>query len=238
MGVLQRFERRLEGLVEGAFARAFGGVVQPVELAAALQREAQSAKAIVGHGRVLVPNAYAVALAPADAERLEEYGEALREELATVLREHAQEQGFSFVGPVSVAFTAADDVKPGVFRVTSSVHAAQKVAARPGADGATTAPGRPRLVLAGDAQAPERTVVLTQDVTVLGRGQEADVQVVDTGVSRRHAELRREPTGVHLVDLQSTNGTRVNGRRVGTTRLRDGDVVELGGTSLTYRQDD
>ena len=143
MGVLQRFERRLEGLVEGAFARAFGGVVQPVELAASLQREAQAHKAIVGHGRVLVPNAYAVELSPADAERLEEYGPALRDELATVLREHAAEQGWSFVGPVTVAFRRADDVAAGVSRVSSSVRADEHVSARvpeQADDGAAAAP--------------------------------------------------------------------------------------------------
>ncbi|MGZ6792080.1 MAG: DUF3662 domain-containing protein, partial [Mycobacteriales bacterium] len=73
MGVLQRFERRLEGLVEGAFAKAFGGWVEPVEVAAALTREAEDKKAIVAAGRVLVPNAYTVELGPSDADRLREY---------------------------------------------------------------------------------------------------------------------------------------------------------------------
>ena len=94
MGVLQRFERRLEGFVEGAFARVFGGVVQPVEIAAALQREAADKKAIVGAGRVLVPNDYVVELGPSDAERLTEYDAALRRELASMVDEHATEQGW------------------------------------------------------------------------------------------------------------------------------------------------
>ncbi len=83
----------------------------------------------------------------------------------------------------------------------------------------------------------ERTVPLTGPVTVLGRGQEADVQVADTGVSRRHCELRLDADGARLVDLGSTNGTRVNGRRVSETRLRDGDRVELGATALVFRQE-
>ena len=102
VGVLQRFERRLEGLVEGAFARVFGGVVQPVEVAAALQREAQDKKAIAGPGRVLVPNEYVVELGSVDAGRLGEYDAALRAELAAMVSEHAQEQGWSFVGPTTV----------------------------------------------------------------------------------------------------------------------------------------
>ncbi len=240
MGVLQRFERRLEGLVEGAFARAFGGAVQPVELAAALQREALNAKVIVGPGRVLVPNVYAVELTEADATRLREFGPTLREELASMLREHADEQGWSFVGPVSVELVPADDLARGVFRVRGRVQAADSVSARPPAEGATTAPGRPRLVPEAAAAdgTPPRTIPITAPVTVLGRGQEADVQVADTGVSRRHAELHLEPGGVRIVDLQSTNGTRVNGRRVGSKVLRSGDRVELGSTALVYRQDD
>lgn len=240
MGVLQRFERRLEGLVEGAFARAFGGAVQPVELAAALQREAQSAKVIVGPGRVLVPNSYDVELTEADATRLQEFGEALREQLAEMLREHAAEQGWSFVGPVSVRLVAADDLARGVFRVRGTVQPTDSVSARASAAGTVTAPGRPRLVPEADGAegAPPRTIPITQPVTVLGRGPEADVQVADTGVSRRHAELHLEDSGVRLVDLQSTNGTRVNGRRVGSKLLRSGDRVELGTTALVYRQDD
>ena len=93
MGVLQRFERRLEGLVEGAFARVFGGAVQPAEVAAALQREAAHNKAVVAAGRVLVPNDYVVELGGTDADRLEAYDAPLRRELAAMVGEHAQEQG-------------------------------------------------------------------------------------------------------------------------------------------------
>ena len=100
MGVLQRFERRLEGLVEGAFARVFGGVVQPVEVAAALQREAADKKQIVGQGRVLVPNAFVVEVGTTDLERFGEWDEQLRKELAGMVAEHAKEQGWSFVGSV------------------------------------------------------------------------------------------------------------------------------------------
>jgi hypothetical protein len=232
VGVLQRFERRLEGLVEGAFGRAFGGAVQPVELAAALQREAQSAKVIVGPGRVLVPNAYVVELGEPDATRLEEFGAPLRDELAAMLRDHAAEQGWSFVGPVSVRLAAADGLAPGVFRVHGRVETPQQDSAPRRPQRAAAAPGHPRVEVGAG-----RPVPLEQTVTVLGRGAEADLRLADTGVSRRHAELRLEPDGVHLVDLGSTNGTRVNGRRVADALLTDGDRVELGATTVVYRQD-
>jgi hypothetical protein len=233
VGVLQRFERRLEGLVESAFARAFGGVVQPVEVAAALQREAADKKAIVGQGRVLVPNSYVVELGKADCERLGEYDEALREELAAMVSEHAQEQGWSFVGPVLVRFEGVDDLQTGVFRVRSAVVAAQR-APQPAQPAAAT--GAPRLEIASGTETG-RVIALRKPVVVLGRGAEADVRLSDTGVSRMHAELHVEDGRVTVVDRQSTNGTTVNTRRIDRALLHDGDRLGLGASVLVFRQD-
>lgn len=231
MGVLQRFERRLEGLVEGAFARVFGGVVQPVEVAAALQREAADKKAILGQGRVLVPNAYVVELGSFDHARLTEYDEPLRAELAAMVREHAEEQGWSFVGRVRVAFEQVDELDTGIFRVRSAV--APDADAPPSPQ--TTGTGRPRVILPAGSGTPERVVLLTSPVTVVGRGADADLRVHDTGVSRAHAELRVEGDVVRVVDLGSTNGTLVNGRPVTTAVLSDGDSIEVGATPMVFK---
>jgi hypothetical protein len=228
--VLQRFERRLEGLVEGAFARAFGGVVQPVEVAAALQREAADKKAIVGQGRVLVPNEYVVELGKDEAERLAEYDEPLRKELADMVTEHAQEQGWSFVGPVRVRFETVEDLGTGVFRVRSKV-----VAAPSQPTGPAVATGR-RLELVGGTETG-RVVRLRPPSLVIGRGADADLRLMDTGVSRRHAEIEVDQDGVTIVDLGSTNGTSVNGQRVSRARLADGDRIGLGASVLVYRAD-
>ncbi len=275
MGVLQRFERRLEGLVQGSFARAFGGVVEPVEVAAALQREANDKKAIVSAGRVLVPNTYVVELGRSDTDRLAAYDEPLRKELADMVAEHAKEQGWSFVGQVSVHFEFVEGLKTGVFRVRSSAAgdvagpAAPKpgqpaaapapVGAAPGelagsapavgppAEGSAVTPSaqeesaadpRPYLMLeppVGGPSGPARRIDLDGPVLVLGRGLEADLQLADVGVSRKHAEVRLDETGASVVDLGSTNGTRVNGRRVSSAPLRDGDHIGLGATDMTFR---
>jgi hypothetical protein len=234
VGVLQRFERRLEGLVEGAFARAFGGVVQPVEVAAALQREAADKKAIVGAGRVLVPNDYVVELGSSDAERLAEYDEPLRKELADMVSENAKEQGWSFVGPVTVRFEPVEDLATGVFRVRSAVVANQTgaIPSAPAADEGS----RRRLELISGSESG-RVVHVTAPSLVIGRGAEADVRLTDTGVSRRHAELQVADDAVTLVDLRSTNGTSVNGRRVDRVTLADGDRIGLGTTVFVFRQD-
>jgi len=216
VGVLQRFERRLESLVEGAFAKAFKGWVEPVEVAAALTREAEDKKAIVAAGRVLVPNTYVVELGRSDADRLKEYDEPLRKELAAMVSEAAQERGWSFVGPVGVEFQEVDDLQTGTFQVRSAVVAGE-------------AP-QPEPVLGARLEVNGRSIPLTESL-VIGRGTEADVQLTDTGVSRRHAEV----VGSRLTDLGSTNGTRLNGMRVAEADLTDGDVITVGGTEVVYR---
>ncbi len=226
--MLQRFERRLEGLVEGAFARAFGGVVQPVEVAAALQREASDKKAIVAHGRVLVPNTYIVELSASDTERLGDYDAALRKELGDMVTEHAQEQGWSFVGPVTVRLEPLEDLGTGVFRVRSAVEAGRVDPPTHSSDGGQ------RLEFTTGTHAGQVTA-LTQHVTVIGRGTDVDVRLTDLDVSRRHAEVRRDGEHTWLIDLGSSNGTTLNGRRIDRAALHDGDVARLGGTEIRYR---
>jgi hypothetical protein len=232
VGVLQRFERKLEGLVEGGFARVFRSHVQPVEIAASLQREASDKRAIVGAGRVFVPNEYTVELGKADSERLLEYEAPLRKELASMVEEHAVEQGWSFAGRVGVRFETSDELDTGVFRVRSKVASADDgLPKRPVA--ADSAASRPRLVL--KTASGERVVPLEAQTTVLGRGAEADIRLSDTGVSRLHAEVRLEGEVATVADRGSTNGTSVNGRRVSTAVLHDGDVLELGASTLVFR---
>lgn len=244
MGVLQRFERRLEGMVEGTFARVFGGVVQPVEVAAALQREAADHKVIVGQGRLLVPNDFVVELGPSDHQRLSEYDGPMRRELAAMVTEHAQEQGWSFVGPVSVRLELVPALATGVFHVRSQVLQPAEASpsdSRPAATGSARITGprssRPSPYLLVPGEDGERAVPLVNEVTRLGRSSEADVRLSDTGVSRLHAELRLLGDEVALVDLGSTNGTTLNGRKVAEGRLRDGDRIGVGSSALVFRQD-
>lgn len=131
MGVLQRFERRLEGLVSGAFAKAFKADVQPVEIASALQRELDDRAAIVNKGSTLVPNHFVVELSRHDFDRLSVYAKTLSEELAEVVREHSTEQRYQLRGDVVVAFEEADDLDIGVHRIRSSVVASVKSVPQP-----------------------------------------------------------------------------------------------------------
>lgn len=236
MGVLQRFERRLEGLIEGAFAKVFRGGVEPVEIAKALQREAADRKA-VSATRVLVPNDYVVELAASDHARLSPYADPLGRELAAMVREEAAEHRWTFVGPVTVALEQHDELDTGMFRVRSAVTEG-RVDTGYTREVAALRPPTATLVVAGGPGRPPQTVELRRDVVVIGRGSDADVRLPDTGVSRRHAELRREGDDIVLVDLGSTNGSIVNGRRAERVRLSSGDRIQLGATTLMFERAD
>jgi hypothetical protein len=108
-------------MVEGAFARAFKSELQPVEVASAVQHEMDDRAAIVAQGRTLVPNDFVVEIAETDYDRLEVYADSLGVELATLAREHAREQGYSFVGPVRMRFEGVPDLTTGTFRIRSGV---------------------------------------------------------------------------------------------------------------------
>ncbi|MGZ4591172.1 MAG: FhaA domain-containing protein [Actinomycetes bacterium] len=224
---MDRFEWRLDRLVSGTFARAFKSEVQPVEVAAALQRECDDRAAIVTRGRTMVPNDFTVVLGPHDHERLAMYAEPLGAELAAMVREHAEEQGYQFVGPVSVRLELIDDLDTGIFRVRS-----QAVASGP-----STPTGTPASAPAAVSAALElgtSTFALTHQHTVLGRGGEADLRLDDPGISRRHAEIvLSDPP--RLTDLGSTNGTFLDGERVASAELYDGARIGMGALTLVFR---
>ena len=228
MGVLQRFERRIEELVNRPFARAFKAEVQPVEIASALQRECDDRAAIVARGRTMVPNTFMVTMGPHDFERLDVYREALGEELAAMVREHADEQGYAFIGPVTVEFGQDDELPTGRFQVLSKAVAG--------------AQGRQDDTLSSTGQdvpwveVGSTTYALARSTTRIGRGTDTDLRIDDPGISRNHAELRRSGGDVTVVDLGSTNGVVVDGERVQQARLRDGTRIQLGNTTLVFHQ--
>ncbi|MGH3499091.1 MAG: FhaA domain-containing protein [Nocardioidaceae bacterium] len=233
MGVLHRFEQRLEHAVTGAFARAFRSAVQPVELAAALQREIDNSAQILSRDRMLAPNTFVVELSPTDYERLSPYGGTLSQELSTLVREHVNEQRYTLAGPLSIAFEQRDDLGTGRFRVRGQANAA-----------VTPQPGQ-RMTESSVRAAPVVLEVngvrhpLSPPGIVIGRGAEADLRIADPGVSRRHVEIRVDVVGdritVSALDLGSTNGTTVDGHRVEKALLHNGSRVVVGNTTLIVR---
>jgi len=80
-----------------------------------------------------------------------------------------------------------------------------------------------------------KRMVIPPAGAVIGRSRSCDVVVQDSGVSRRHAEIVPGPGGWTLVDLGSTNGVRLDGRRLeGSAVLRGGERIELGSTEMRF----
>lgn len=233
MGALHRFEQRLEQAVTGAFARAFRSAVQPMEIAAALQREVDNSAQILSRDRRLAPNDFTIDLSGTDYDRLSTYGETLSSELAAMLHEHAQDQHYMFAGPIKLSFHRADDLTTGRFRVRSVASAQVTPAA--GQSITDTAVGRAAVFLEINGMRHP----LEAPGLVVGRGSDADLRIDDPGVSRRHVEFRvqRSDQGlaVSAVDLGSTNGTLVDGHRVQHAYLSDGSQVQIGTTHIVVR---
>ena len=213
---LQQFERRLERLVEGVFAKAFRSGLQPVELGRRLAREMDLHRTVGVRG-VIAPNHFEYQLSPSDAERFKSFEEALVRDLADAAREHAKDEGYGFLGPVTVELQVDPSLTSGMF------HLAGEVREAPG--GAVT----------GSLVQPDGARVgVGDDPVVIGRLAECDVVLADPNVSRRHAEVRRDGSGFVVVDLGSLNGTRVNGAKITERQLRDGDEITVGSTSLRF----
>jgi hypothetical protein len=308
VSLAQRFERRLEGLVGGAFARVFKGQVEPVEIGSALQREASDKRNVMGNGQVLAPNRYRVTLSTSDHERLVPWEVQLTSSLAELVQEYLDENRWSTIGDIEVYLARDDQLHTGVFGVASrmepsapprrrphdsmslpiapgvpvgqyaqpfspgpSPYAAAAVAPAPAPMPAPVpaplqSPPVPQPPYASPAPAPMPhvapaapaqpagvpgrlrgpSVVVDQTnqrfelrvgSNVVGRGTDADLQLLDQGISRRHLDIQFDGNFATAYDLGSTNGTSVNGHEVGSQLLRHGDVVRIGHTRLVFHQD-
>ena len=229
MGGLQRLENRLEQMISGAFAKAFRSAVQPVEIAAALQRECDNNAQILSRERRLVPNDFQVELSRTDLDRLAPYDSALAEELGRQLHEHADQQSYVFPGPIAIGFEAAGDLTTGRFRIRSQAHA--KVSS----NSTQTQVGRARAVLEINGTRHP----LQPPGVGGGRGTAAANRIKDPGGSRRHHQVTHAgdasgPT-IEVHDLGSTNGMLVDGHRISRTGLHDGSQVRIGNTTMTVR---
>jgi hypothetical protein len=226
VGLLERFEDSLDRLVNGAFARAFKAEVQPVEIASALQREVNDRAAVIDRERTVIPNVFFVELSQHDYRRLAVFRDALQTELATLVRDYGAEQRYTLLGPVHVDLGQDDELETGIFRVRSEARA--EVRAAGGEQPANVDTRQPRLEVAGTAYP------LVHAVSRLGRGSDTDIRIDDPGASRNHCEIvLGQPVLVR--DLNSTNGTYVNGLRVSQVEIADGTTITIGSTQLVFR---
>jgi len=252
MSVLRSIEQKIESLFEGIFGRAFRTNVQPVEIARKLVKELEDHKT-VSVSKVYVPNEYTVYLSTADREQFATYEDSLRVELAEYLAEHARREHLAVMGKPVVLFETDEDLDLGEFGIATRIvqrrgGPSQEPDVEPGA---TMVYRTPAAQQATGAASPTELGVAREVVTltangtrhevtdsrvVIGRSRDCDVQLPDPNVSRRHAEVRREGSTYWLVDLDSTNGSQLNGRRTARAKLEDGDTITVGSTDLVFER--
>lgn len=226
MGILDRFEDRINRVVNGAFAKAFESEVQPVEIAAAIQTEVDEKAVIVGAGRTVVPNKFRVELSTNDFNRLNTYENPLKAEISAVIREHIVTQRYTTLGQIGIDFEIDSDLTTGVFRITSTavddggapISTSDQIASRKG----------PTVVIDGFVHP------LTRTKTIIGRSEAADIQVEDVGVSRKHFEIDLLSTPV-VRDLGSTNGTWIHGNRITEQKITEDVDITIGSTIIQFR---
>jgi hypothetical protein len=214
---IRGFERRLERLVEGAFARAFKSGLRPVELGRRLVREMDDNRSVGVRGGTVVPNSFAVALSASDLEQFEGVQDSLARELADAAREHARDEGYTFMGPVEVQLVEDDKLHTGAFQITGRMVE--------GAGGS----GAGSIVLPSGER-----FSLTESIITIGRHPDSNLVLADPNVSRNHAEIRPKGDRYIVVDLGSTNGSRINGVRIDTQVLNDGDELSFGNTRMRF----
>ncbi|MHB8439450.1 MAG: FhaA domain-containing protein [Acidimicrobiales bacterium] len=213
---LQQFEQRLERLVEGAFSKGLRGGLQPVEIGRRLTREMDLLRRVGVRG-LIAPNFFVVTLSQDDAERFRNFVDVLARELGDAAREHAKTENYGFVGPVEVEVHMDEALKAGRFTVEADV-----------VEGPEGMPAGSLLMADG------QRIPVGSEPVVIGRLPECAIVAEDPNVSRRHAEVRRQGSDVVVVDLRSTNGTRVNGIPVRERVLADGDEITVGTTAIRF----
>ena len=204
--VLKGVENRLERIFEKTFSRTFKSTLQPIEIGTRIVREVDLTRRLSSQGPIS-PNQIRVWLGPVDAERFDGFQKALVSELEETVRQHAISEGFSFEGPVKVEVFIDDDIKPGNVEVKTEFLGGES---------------QPRLI-----SSDGRSFNVGDAPLVIGRSPDVEVVINDSNVSRRHAEVWRTSEGVAIRDLQSTNGTFVNGHRITAVSLSPRDDVTI-----------
>ncbi len=253
MSVLRSIESKLESLFEGVFGRAFRSNVQPVELARKLVKEMDDHRS-VSVSRVYVPNEYSVYLSPGDRGQFAGYEDQLCEELADYLTEHARRERYVLLTTPRVKLETDDDLAVGEFGIATRLVRGSQPA--PDAPPATHVAGETMIYRAEqapvedvdeieEAEEPHEPAVLSfageqhelpAHPVVIGRSKDCEIRLADPNVSRRHAEIRPDGDGWTIVDLGSTNGIEVGGKRVKELALRDGARFTLGSTEISFTQ--
>jgi hypothetical protein len=250
---VERLEAFASRFIEGWSARIFGAKLQPVQLGKRLIRAMESHQTI-SLSKTFVPNSYVVSLSPTDFAQFEQYRRSLEQDLSEAILGAARDRNYTLLAFPTVEIERDEALPPGDLRVSCALVDAsgEEVAPDAKALGAVEAghtmvldreklrerPRAPKASLAIREGEDRREIGLGPEPLAIGRDPQNDVVLDDRRVSRRHAEIRLRLGRYTLYDLQSTNGTYVNGRRVAEMVLSDGDRLSIGGVELLFRAAD
>lgn len=216
MGFLENFEKGLERIVTGAFSKTFKSELQPIEIASAIRAEMDSKASILSRDRILAPNTFVVRLSALDFGRMRALGSALVSELTELTSKHALKQGFQFGAALDIRLVEDGSLPLGQVSVSSSTEE-------------ISVTWQPALEVGG------RRYVLTSARTSVGRDASADIQIDDSGLSRKHFEIVWDGSSAGVRDLGSTNGTKLNGAGVAESPLSAEDVILAGRSSFVFK---
>lgn len=217
--VLKRIEQKLEKLVEGTFTRVFPSSVKPIELGKRIRRVLEDKKTIGVQGQIIIPNRYVISLSLKDLENIESIQESIQREISSSIRDHANDENYHFQGTLTVEIFSNSSLKTGSIEV-DGLFEENKGGFPPGS-----------LI-----DENGKRLIITEQKLSIGRDTKSTMQVVDVEVSRNHAEIRLLNTSFVLIDLQSTNGTFVNGQRVQEHTLQNFDQIKIGSTILLFQK--
>lgn len=250
MNLLRELEQRLESLLEGFFTRQFKSGVQPVEIAKKLAREMDLNRTI-SVSKVYVPNRYTVLLSDADIQKLKPFEKTLVAELQSFLISHARSESYGLVGGLQIEFKNSPRLNLGGIGIKSSLDSdvEQLPSEETGIKQASiierthvqSSKAKPKttkasyLIMTG--QGGETRFSLTERPVSIGRASDNHIVIQDANVSRYHARIELLGAGYLLKDLGSTNGTLVNGTRIGEHRLKHGDTITVGTTKIYFRRE-
>ncbi len=231
---LDSLEERLQRTVEGVFSRNARLRVRPIEIGRRLLSEMDHNREVDVKGRRLVPNVFKIKMSPADHQSFAEVQAALSAELAEAARHYAKDEGYYLPGEIEIAFVGDESLKNGRFQIEASTK--QVTAAQ-----ATWVEDQPAVVTSPAVTPVSSYLVLengeklriTERTLTIGRQSDCDVTLVDSNVSRKHAEVRMMPDGPTMTDLGSTNGTKINDVKIsGSQVLVNGDVISIGAAQV------
>lgn len=253
MSLLRDFEKRLEKVFEGLFAKGFKTGIQPVEIAKNLAKHMDSHKTI-SVNQVYAPNQFTIFLNLEDLERIKPFKSAFISELQEFLVSHAQKEGYTLLSLPQIEMFAGENLSLGQMALEAATAALEETPAPPAEAGSaaqpqTTAPaaspGQP-LAPAPPAQTQPLAYLVSSDgattfpiakpAVVIGRLKSNEIVLDSSSVSRVHATIIQGQDGFVLKDLESTNGTFLNGKKISEQLLKDGDRVTVGTAVLIFKE--